>query len=352
MHKRVEDLTGKVFNKLTVIEFAGIRNRNALWLCSCECGNTKITQAKNLKNNSTKSCGCLHKAFLSKNSASVLNLKEKHTKISEETVNDKCVYVHKLEGNIVYVGSGCLSRVRNNTTRSPEHLILWNLLDKEIVKDKLTEKEARELEQKIIDENWESGNLLNNLRKVGTKSFFSWKTFDELLEYDLTSKTLLRWKKPHGWNGLYFLKNIGDIAGWVNKSGSYNKLNLFGKAIPIHRVIYSMLNRIDLPDNMVIDHIDRDKQNNKIENLRMISYSENNLNRTKAKNITGHSLIAEQANHMLFIVKAFDIPSQIFSYNPKSRKNAKSLKFKDRDSALLAAIEYRDSFLVKRENYE
>lgn len=54
----IQDLTGKVFGRLTIIEHVGFtKNRNARWLCECTCGNTKIITASNLKSG-TQSCGC------------------------------------------------------------------------------------------------------------------------------------------------------------------------------------------------------------------------------------------------------------------------------------------------------
>lgn len=56
---RAEDLTGRVFGRLTVIERAENRSGRACWLCKCECGNVKSYYANHLKKGSTKSCGCL-----------------------------------------------------------------------------------------------------------------------------------------------------------------------------------------------------------------------------------------------------------------------------------------------------
>lgn len=55
-----EDLTGKVFGKLTVIEYAGLdeSKKHALWKCICECGKETITRKRRLKSGDTKSCGC------------------------------------------------------------------------------------------------------------------------------------------------------------------------------------------------------------------------------------------------------------------------------------------------------
>ena len=56
---KIKDLTGKKYNKLTVI---GIASRNPLyWECKCDCGNTTYVRTSNLKRNMVKSCGCLHK---------------------------------------------------------------------------------------------------------------------------------------------------------------------------------------------------------------------------------------------------------------------------------------------------
>lgn len=67
MLKRYEDLSGRKFGKLTVIEYAGeSKHQKAQWECLCECGNTKIVIAGNLKNRKTKSCGCIHKEQLSR----------------------------------------------------------------------------------------------------------------------------------------------------------------------------------------------------------------------------------------------------------------------------------------------
>lgn len=63
--KEREDFTGKVFGRLTVIEYAGTRppSRISRWKCKCECGKEIVTQSTHLKSGATKSCGCLPKAL-------------------------------------------------------------------------------------------------------------------------------------------------------------------------------------------------------------------------------------------------------------------------------------------------
>ena len=54
------DLTGKIFNKLTVIKKADIKKSNRLaWHCVCECGNEVDVITNHLTSGHTGSCGCL-----------------------------------------------------------------------------------------------------------------------------------------------------------------------------------------------------------------------------------------------------------------------------------------------------
>lgn len=57
------DLTGKVFNRLTVIKEHPERTPqgSVQWECQCECGNLVIVSGDNLRRNHTLSCGCLQK---------------------------------------------------------------------------------------------------------------------------------------------------------------------------------------------------------------------------------------------------------------------------------------------------
>ena len=53
------DLTDQVFGRLTAIEKVGVTaNRKTIWRCECECGNITEATVDNLRNGTTKSCGC------------------------------------------------------------------------------------------------------------------------------------------------------------------------------------------------------------------------------------------------------------------------------------------------------
>ena len=52
------DLTGLRFGRLTVLRLAPRIDRKQ-WLCACDCGGTKITEAGRLRAGTVQSCGCL-----------------------------------------------------------------------------------------------------------------------------------------------------------------------------------------------------------------------------------------------------------------------------------------------------
>lgn len=58
MRKR-EDMIGKRYGRLTVVERHGVKNHHTQWLCQCDCGLTTLSYAYQLNSGSKKSCGCL-----------------------------------------------------------------------------------------------------------------------------------------------------------------------------------------------------------------------------------------------------------------------------------------------------
>ena len=69
MGKKLENLIGETFNRLTVV---GIGKKNKWgrnqWICQCDCGNMIEAVGSVLKTGKTKSCGCLQKEIVSKRS--------------------------------------------------------------------------------------------------------------------------------------------------------------------------------------------------------------------------------------------------------------------------------------------
>ena len=78
-------------------------------------------------------------------------------------------------------------------------------------------------------------------------------------------------------------KGFGSVAGCVNSYG-YRQIQVDGKAYKAHRLIW-LYNYGKFPDNQT-DHIDQNRLNNKLNNLRDVTRQENQKNRSKSKRNT------------------------------------------------------------------
>jgi len=95
--------------------------------------------------------------------------------------------------------------------------------------------------------------------------------------------------KIEGYN--YSINILGDVRNdktnkilkkWIDTNGYY-RINIFKKKFNIHRLIGIYF--IPNPNNkLFIDHINNNKIDNSINNLRWVSSSENNSNSSKRKN--------------------------------------------------------------------
>jgi hypothetical protein len=67
--QRCEDIVGKTFGRLTVVDKSLKRSKcgHRLWTCRCSCGNYKDVSGISLIAGNTRSCGCLHAEAMRKN---------------------------------------------------------------------------------------------------------------------------------------------------------------------------------------------------------------------------------------------------------------------------------------------
>lgn len=85
--------------------------------------------------------------------------------------------------------------------------------------------------------------------------------------------------------GYLIRKNTGKPCGQhANHSNGYARVNVGGRMLYAHSVIYA-INHGKMPTNQ-IDHINKDRIDNRIENLREVSSSENSHNYKKPKTNT------------------------------------------------------------------
>jgi len=93
--------------------------------------------------------------------------------------------------------------------------------------------------------------------------------------------------------GLYWIKATSKYAnpkiGEEHRAGAtdsigYRVVSIYGKSYKEHRLVWIYHNG-DISEGMQIDHVNRIKNDNRIENLRLATSSSNGLN-TNAKNYT------------------------------------------------------------------
>jgi len=63
IYSKIENVVGKKFGNLLVLDFAGVNRiqKRKLYLCKCDCGKEKILRSDLITRGKVKSCGCLSK---------------------------------------------------------------------------------------------------------------------------------------------------------------------------------------------------------------------------------------------------------------------------------------------------
>lgn len=60
--KKAKDIAGQTFGRLTALgPISRTPNRQIMWLCQCDCGNTTTVRSNHLLAGATVSCGCVHR---------------------------------------------------------------------------------------------------------------------------------------------------------------------------------------------------------------------------------------------------------------------------------------------------
>lgn len=103
-----------------------------------------------------------------------------------------------------------------------------------------------------------------------------------IFEYD-PATGVITWRVSRPGRGCI----AGRVAGSVTHGWRYRTVFVDGKRMYCHRIAWQIVNG-PIPDGLCIDHIDGDGLNNRIENLRTVTLSDNQRNRRMVKtNKTG-----------------------------------------------------------------
>ena len=246
----IKDLTWQRFGKLVVIKrvknYKNSNDRHCYWLCKCDCGNQVSIVGTSLTNGMTKSCGCLRKDKIIDltgqrfGKLTVIRKDEKQKRTSDRS----CLWLCKCDcGNEIIVKS---SNLKNGYTKSCGCL--------------------RKEKYKNLDDLYKS-------RKIETKYNY----------YDLSGECGIGY--THNREKFYFdLEDYNKIKDycWCMDKNKYVNNSRFG--IRMHRLV---MNCND--NNLVVDHINHITYDNRKENLRICTLSQNGMNKSKQSNNTsGH----------------------------------------------------------------
>lgn len=248
-----------------------------------------------------------------------------------------CMCIRTVTGVVRYVGKGSGGRAYSSKSRGAAWEDVFKEFSKEnveILKEGLTENEAFSLERTLIKE-YES-TITNIHRNPRETKEISCEDVSQLVYYDETSPTFLRWKVDRVFGSWRFNKDA--VAGHCSSNPeTYSSVRIYGKSYRAHRVIWVLFNG-GIDSGSVIDHIDRDRHNNKISNLRLVNQSQNSKNRRFKPNEVGERNISKKG----------DGYAVLFRVNRSSRSTFfGASRFGSLDIALKEAIKFRDDLVEK-----
>lgn len=163
----------------------------------------------------------------------------------------------------------------------------------------------------------------------------------EILFYDPTSPSGLRWKVDRGYGACG--AKAGQVAGclWKDQAAAeYWKVSTLRKQYYAHRLVW-MIERGPIPAGMQIDHINGDGRDNRIENLRAVSAARNSRNQHRdTRNKTGVVGVAWLGKKNAYIAYFYD-------FNRKLIQRQFSCRTMTKRDAFRAAVAFRMDGIAK-----
>lgn len=121
-----------------------------------------------------------------------------------------------------------------------------------------------------------------------------WKVYKDST-YNVTNRNGKTFIRKSGKGGIWEVSNLGNVKknGKIIKPTISNSGYLVCAVGLIHRMVAALF--ILNPDNkQYVDHIDTNRLNNRVDNLRWVTASENNLNKNTVQKRIGQKRSAEQ----------------------------------------------------------
>ena len=139
-------------------------------------------------------------------------------------------------------------------------------------------------------------------------------------------------------NELYWKVNVGrkikadTIAGSI-EGKKYRRVNYKGQMYRAHRIMYMIYNNTEIPSDLQVDHIDRNRLNNSRENLRISTKTQNQWNRSAShithwirRKILKSGILSEISYWKLFIRTDGSQIVKLFPYTLEGLEAAKTLR--------------------------
>lgn len=184
------------------------------------------------------------------------------------------VYCFIYNDKIIYVGKGKQNRYKCKSGRNKELLLLMSTKKYQVifVKEDISENEALDLEKNLILSLTPEFNL-NVPSKVKELTF---SFCDEWFYFSDNSPTLLRWKKSvySGEHQNILSAEKDSVAGKIMSKG-YIRVGLNNLSYYVHRILYCLYYKKDLPSHLVINHLDGSRNNNCKINLELCTQRKN-----------------------------------------------------------------------------
>ena len=331
------DLSGKKFGKLVALHVDhDNKERHRKWICKCECGNIVSVSTDNLTSGNTKSCGCTRKKMLTERNTSHGLSKTpdyrfwtsfiKKIKLSNLDFDERW---NSFESFLDDMGSRpngeSIGRLDISKKYSKDNCRWMNPKDIEVVRKTST----------LISYNGETHTFSGWAKKYNiSSSLISSRYKKGILPPELFKRNKIvpsgknTNRKHHGQAGRprnktifaynaadnYFIANIEgheikvspcdyDIVKnfhWIiNKSGyveTHFTENGKYRRLFMHRLVLGL--KDTSWKDMIVDHINEDKLDNRRENLRFSDFSTNQINRryTRKDNTSGHVGVYKERN--------------------------------------------------------
>lgn len=281
--------------------------------------------------------------YLNRNSITVISKRVHNRSVSElteniiernnnATSNKYCVYLHrrKSDNSIFYVGQGVLERSKNSYNRSKA----WKDAVQEaggfvveVIERNVSKEDALDFEEFLIEE---IPSLVNLKHSSSRYVDVTYEDVSGKFYYDETSPSCLRYLNDS------FKAKAHQSAGYQEKNG-YWRVKLNNKIRLVHRLVFVLAHN-ELDSESIVDHIDGNPANNKIENLKKVTHGENCRNR-KSKNDKGNAGVRYLHDKNYYVANA--------TLNGKSTTKSFSANKYGKDEAFRLACEWRQQMIAE-----